>query len=56
MLALHKILQIFGGTKQIQPSIKKEAGLLCGCIIVLAAPPATTECRFLQTYSTISIA
>ena len=56
MLVLHKTLKTFGGTIQIQPSVKKEARLLCGCIIVLAAPPAATECRFIQTYSTISIA
>ena len=53
MLVLHKTLKIFGGTIQIQPSMKKEARLLCG---VLAAPPAATECRFIQTYSTILIA
>ena len=56
MLVLHKIPKIFGGTIQIQSSIEKGARILCGSIFVLAAPPATTERRFTQTLSTISIA
>ena len=43
MLVLHKTLKSFGGTVQIQPSMKKEAGLLCSCIIVLSAPPAAVR-------------
>ena len=53
MLVMHKTLKTFGGTIQIQASMKKEARLLCSCIIVLAAPPAATDFRFIQSYSTI---
>ena len=53
MLVLHNTPKTFGGTIQIHPSMKKEARILCNDITVLMA---ATEYRFIQTFSTISIA
>lgn len=52
-LVLRKAPEHFGGTMQIQLSMKKEARILRGGIIVFAVPPVTTDQatdrRFIQT-------
>ena len=50
MLALHKTLKTFGGKIQVQPSMKKEATLLCGCFIVPATPTAATESKHIVQF------